>query len=635
MHVTSLLSGRRPGIRARLLLVVAATLLLFATTIGVVSFVLRDVAATYERLLDVDERLLLDATRFRLLAELEVSAVQSLVDPSALEAILAVNREQARLLDELEERIQHPADAAMLDRIRSADRAYDDAVVEVAEALRTRRPEVAAALYFGLESPREELLAAADSFIRAKTAARDAGRLAANQRLAFTGVALVLTLLVGGGAAAAVLLGVGGRIARGVIAMAGAIRRIAAGDLGATVPTQRDPELAALAADVEALRRGLRQARDLETRHRERVQLVRDVGRELLAAPDLSAALRSLAERAGRALDAMSVTARLVDTRDGRVVAEARYGMPIEREPDAQARINPEDGAMHGELRVWRPAGRILAADEIDLLDALAVEAGLALRNAALADAASRRAQELDEFVRVVAHDVRGPVALAQRLADLIRTRNPILGGAEAPLFARLGDATAYAEGLIDDLQELARAGRVPTRREAIGIAAAAEEVVAALGTLLAERGVVADVRPSEAVVLADRRQLRQVLSNLVENAARHMGETPAPRIEVQAARTGSWCRVGVLDNGRGIPQEQRTKAFLPFRRGAEAEREPGMGIGLAIARRIVESHGGTIWIDASPDGGCAAYFTMPAADAWAEPPTPVETEAPARSGVV
>src|SRR5207253_8302899 len=134
--------------------------------------------------------------------------------------------------------------------------------------------------------------------------------------------------------------------------------------------------------------------------------------------------------------------------------------------------------------------------------------AGLALRNAALAEAAQRRADELDRFVHVVAHDVRGPVSMAQRLADLIRTRNPILAASEAPLFARIGDATAYAEGLIDDLRELVRVGRMTTRREPVPLARAVGEASSALSATLAERGLVfeAPIDP-EAFVTADPRQ--------------------------------------------------------------------------------------------------------------------------------
>ncbi|HEY3110702.1 MAG TPA: hypothetical protein VGL23_18230, partial [Chloroflexota bacterium] len=477
---------RSLGIRARLLLVLAATLLLFATATGLVLIVLQDVTATYERLLNVDERLLLDATRLRLLAELQVSAVQNLADPGAPEAIAAINPQQNRLLDELDQLAQSDQDRAMLARIRRADEAYDRAVDAAAAALRTRGPDVAAALILELDRPENEFLSASDAFIAAKSTSRDAARLAASRRLAQTAAGLVVVLAVGGGAAAAVVLGLGGRIARGVIAMASAIRQIAAGDLGVAVPRQTDPELSALAADVEALRGGLLRARQAEEIHRQRVQIVRDAGRALLTAPDLSAALGFLAERAARALDALGASARLVDAREERVVAQATYGLQVDRDPDGRTEIDSKDGALHGELLLWREEGRVLGPEEADLLDALAVEAGLALRNAALAEAASRRAAELDEFVRVVAHDVRGPISLAQRLADLIRTRNPILAAAEAPLFARLGDATAYAEGLIDDLRELVRAGRVPTRREPVSVKAAAEEVIASLGTVLA-----------------------------------------------------------------------------------------------------------------------------------------------------
>jgi K+-sensing histidine kinase KdpD len=75
-----------------------------------------------------------------------------------------------------------------------------------------------------------------------------------------------------------------------------------------------------------------------------------------------------------------------------------------------------------------------------------------------------------------------------------------------------------------------------------------------------------------------------------------------------------------VLDNGRGVPPETRTQAFMPFRRLGRAEDgTPGMGMGLAIARRIAEAHGGAIWLDEAPGGGCAVYFTLPVAEARAE----------------
>jgi signal transduction histidine kinase len=622
------------GIRARLLIVVVATLCLFGVATAIVLAALNDVNNTYEQLLDVDERVLLDATRLRLLAEIEVSTAQSLADPGALETILTVNREQTRVLDELDDLAQTQTDRAMLRRIRAVDLTYDQLVQDAADALRAGNGDIAVGLILQLDGPRRAFLDACDAFISAKTASRDAARAVASTRLRQTELGLLALLALGGGAGAAVVLWVGGRFASGVLGIAAVVRRLAAGDLDASIPRELDDgELAALIDDVEALRSSLRIARDAEEVHRTRVQLVRDAGRALLAAPDLTAALEFLAERAGRALGAARARAVLVDRRDDRVVAAATYGMDLDREPDALATFAPDDGPLRGELRVWAAVGRDLADDEVELLDAVAVEAGLALRNAALAEAASRRAAELDDFVRVVAHDVRGPVALAQRLADLIRSRNPILAATEAPLFARLGDATAFAEGLIDDLRELVRAGRVPSRREPVWLGGVLDDVLAGLSTLLAERGVVVERPTTDVAVLADRRQLRQLLGNLIENAARHMGETSGqPQVELCLVPADDWCRIGVLDNGRGVPEDQRELVFLPFRRaGSDGVEEPGMGMGLAIARRIAESHGGTIWIERAPAGGAAVWFTMPLAVGEIAVESPVSAE-PAES---
>jgi two-component system sensor histidine kinase KdpD len=254
-------------------------------------------------------------------------------------------------------------------------------------------------------------------------------------------------------------------------------------------------------------------------------------------------------------------------------------------------------------VKLWYEPSRPPSPKRQSLLEAIAAEAGLACEIPPSAEAAGRRAEELDRFIHVVAHDVRGPVSMAQRLAELIRNRNPILAATEAPLFARIGDATAYAEGLIDDLRELVRIGRVPSHREPVDLVGAVNDAAGALGAILAEHGIGLEraVEP-ETTVLADRRQLRQVLTNLLENAAHTMGDDVAdPGFVLEASRTGDWWRIGVVDNGRGIPAEERPQAFVPFRRlGRERDKEaePGMGMGLAIAgawlRRTAARSGST-----------------------------------------
>jgi len=519
----------------------------------------------------------------------------------------------------------------MLQRIRDSNETYDLAIRRTAEAFRGGRADTAIALFMQLDKPRDEFLAACDALIAAETTSRDVARAAARSRFWETLVGLVLALAVGGAAAAGVALAVGGRIAGGVIGLAAAVRRIAAGELETQVGSAQEGELSKLASDVDALRRSLLAAREAEALHSRRVELVRDVGRDLLAASDLASALGLLAERTGVALGAIAVQAALVDARDARLVREAAFGEQPPRVADAAAPFDSPDGAFRGEVRVWYPEPRLSSPAEAVLLEAISAEAGLALRNAAVAEVAQRRAEELDRFVHVVAHDVRGPVAMAQRLADLIRTRNPILAASEAPLFARIGDATAYAEGLIDDLRELVRVGRVTTRREPVELAKAVGAAGSALATIFAERGLTfeSSVEPG-GYVSADPRQLRQVLTNLLENAAHHMGDVPAARVRVEAERVGDWWRVAVMDNGKGIPAEARAQVFVPFRRLGRAEDgAPGMGMGLAIARRIAEAHGGSIWVDDTPGGGCAVYFTMAAA------PAPVDVEEPTEAPVV
>ncbi|HEV8634897.1 MAG TPA: ATP-binding protein [Chloroflexota bacterium] len=598
----------RLGIQARLLLLVAWLVVLFAAASGAVLLGLREVGRTYDHLLAVDERLLLDATRLRLLAELEVSAARG-GGRAAAEELRSVDRAQDALVDDIEAVAAAPEDRALIARIRAANDAYDRAVAEVAALLAAGRDADAAAQAGRAEPARREFVAACDALIEAKARARDAAREAARRHLELAGAALIGALLVGGVLSAAVAFALGGRIVRGVTTAAAAVRRIAGGDLATFVAPQPDPELGALAADLDALRSRLLAARDAEAAHRARLNLIGDLSRALLAAPRLDDAVRALAEGTGTALGAVAVEVTLADVRTGRPAQRAAIGLAPDRPPELVASIAPEAAVLAGELRLW--IDRAPTPEEQDLVEALAAEAGLALRNAVLAETALHRAEELDGFVNVVAHDIRGPVSLAQRLVELVRQRNPILAASEAPLFARIGDATAFAEGLIDDLRELARLGQPPPERAAVLLAEAVEEIRAALAPLLADRGVALRPPVADLVVSADRRQLRQLLTNLVENAVKHMGRPHGEGlVRVEAAPVGDWCLIGVVDNGRGIAPEHRDVVFLPFRRlGGD---EPGMGVGLAIARRIIEAHGGAIWIEDAPGGGCAVRFTLP-----------------------
>ena len=114
--------------------------------------------------------------------------------------------------------------------------------------------------------------------------------------------------------------------------------------------------------------------------------------------------------------------------------------------------------------------------------------------------------------------------------------------------------------------------------------------------------------------VRGDRDQLRQVFQNLLKNAIEYSGEEP-PEIQVGAERSGDEWLVSVADEGVGIDPDDQERIFEVFQRLHSHEDHAGTGIGLALVERIVERHGGDIWVESEPGEGATFYFTLPAAD--------------------
>ena len=125
--------------------------------------------------------------------------------------------------------------------------------------------------------------------------------------------------------------------------------------------------------------------------------------------------------------------------------------------------------------------------------------------------------------------------------------------------------------------------------------------------------------------VLGDPAQIRQLFQNLVSNAIKFRGERP-PRVHISAHPDGVHWVLSVRDNGIGIDENHRQEVFQIFRRLHTHEEHEGTGIGLAICKRIVERHGGTIWCESAPAGGSVFLFTIPST-ATEEPTSPEAAE--------
>ena len=238
------------------------------------------------------------------------------------------------------------------------------------------------------------------------------------------------------------------------------------------------------------------------------------------------------------------------------------------------------------------------------------------------------RNAELARFTYTVSHDLKSPLVtikgflgLLERDAqdgDLERMRHDI---------GRIQAAADRMRKLLEDLLELSRLGRLlnPPARVALGEVAC--EALALVAGDVAARGVEVEVDRDLPVVVGDRLRLVEVFQNLIENAVKYMGEQPEPRVEVGAGENAGEPVVYVRDNGIGIDPLYHDKVFGLFER-LDAATE-GTGVGLALVKRIVELHGGRIWVESEGVGrGSTFCFSLPPGGVPA-----AEAEAPRSSG--
>jgi signal transduction histidine kinase len=223
-----------------------------------------------------------------------------------------------------------------------------------------------------------------------------------------------------------------------------------------------------------------------------------------------------------------------------------------------------------------------------------------------LTDVTAQRRMEADlrRYADVVAHDLSEPVAGIALLVRMLERH------AEEPpspdVLRQLRDSTERARDLIDGVLAYAQAGELTTER--VGLGRLMAEVKEDLRPSLEEAGATLEVGVLPEVH-GDPRQLRRVLQNLVRNAVKFRSDAP-PRVQVSALRDSQEWVVTVRDNGIGVDPDHATRIFGMFFRASSATE--GAGIGLAVCRRIVEAHGGRIWIEPADGGGSAFRFTMP-----------------------
>ena len=217
---------------------------------------------------------------------------------------------------------------------------------------------------------------------------------------------------------------------------------------------------------------------------------------------------------------------------------------------------------------------------------------------------------ELQQFAYVASHDLQSPLRSIAGFVQLLeRRRGDQLDEQARDWIRRASDGAQRMNTLIRDLLEYARVDSRARPFVAVDLAAVVSDALTLLDASIADSGAVIECDPLP-TVRGDRAQLVQLMQNLIGNAVKYHGERP-PHISISARHTTEGCVVSVRDNGIGIPPEAREKVFEVFRRLHSASEYPGTGIGLAVCRRVVHRHDGTISVDAAPDGGCIFTFTL------------------------
>jgi len=215
-------------------------------------------------------------------------------------------------------------------------------------------------------------------------------------------------------------------------------------------------------------------------------------------------------------------------------------------------------------------------------------------------------------ILSALSHDLRTPLTALVGLADSLAVSRPPLGESQRESAEAIREQAERLSGLVGNLLEMARlhAGDVTLHKEWQPIEEVIGSSIKLLGRALAEHPVKVALEKDLALVSFDAVLIERVFCNLLENAAKY--SPPGSPIAIDVTTTGERMEIRVCDNGPGFSRADNPALFDMFARGEVESAKPGVGLGLAICRAIVEAHDGTISASNRPDGGACVTFSLP-----------------------
>jgi signal transduction histidine kinase len=222
-----------------------------------------------------------------------------------------------------------------------------------------------------------------------------------------------------------------------------------------------------------------------------------------------------------------------------------------------------------------------------------------------------RSNDDLEQFAYVASHDLQEPLRKVSGFCQLLERRyGDQLDDRAKEYIWYANDGARRMQDLINDLLAFSRVGRTTEAFEPVDLGQVTNEVVAMFGEAIEESGAKVTVGDLP-TVQGDRRLLAQVVQNLVGNALKFRGEE-TPEVTITSVTDGDTSTVSLSDNGIGIPPEYADQIFTIFKRLHNKTEYDGTGIGLALSKKIVEYHGGHIWLDTSDTPGTTFCISLP-----------------------